>query len=460
MKRFWKQLPRLKERGLLSTFLLLVGLATPPAQGQNFWQTTAPAPFGPKSGLLAIGDSTLLTAVPAGLLRSINQGRTWALARRTRPVHTLHATRQGLLLAGGTGMVYRSRDAGATWDSVAVAATYPVTAFADTPQGDLLLGTGGEDPQHRDAGDGIFFSADGGRTWTPRNTGLGAARRVTHLLDDAQGRLFAATTDYDDPTRQPGLYRSTAQSQLWQYLPVRLNGAQWTIPITVYEVTNLAIRPGDSLLCSFMGVAQSVGIQGNYIKSLAEATTPSIDWQPLVGRTAPRWWDRAPMLPLHLARDGSWYSSRLGLSSGGTLRSVNRGRNWSLLNSGLGWSSSGLREQQFFAEFPSGKLFMVQLGDAQVYYHQATALAGKTPRAAPAVQLFPNPTTGLVHVASVAGQRIVSLTLYDLQGRLLRTVRPTATPATIDLTAETPGMYQVVAELADGRQVRQKVLRQ
>lgn len=433
-----------------------------PSQAQTFWQTTHPASFGPKNGLLAVGDSTLLTIVAAGLLRSTNQGRTWTLARRTRPVHTLHATRQGLLLAGGVGRVYRSTDAGATWDSVALAATYPVTAFADTPQGALLLGTGGEDAQHQDAGDGVFFSADAGRTWTPRNAGFGAARRVTHLLAAQQGYLFAATTDYDDPSRQPGLYWSASQGQQWQHLPVRLNSAQWPLPVIVYEVTSLVVTPQDSVILSFTGVMQSGQMKGNYAKSLAESTNPAVDWQPLVGTAAPNWWQRSPVLPIYLARTGEWYSSRPGLNNGGTLRSTSRGRQWGLFNSGLGYSSfSGLRERQFFGEFANGKLFMVQQGDTQVYYHQGTVLATKPGQAAPAGQLFPNPTTGLVYAAPAAGPGIVALALHDVQGRLIRTVRPGAGPAPLlDLLAEAPGLYLVQVQLANGHCTWHRVVKQ
>lgn len=443
---------------LSSILLLLAGLTTLPGHAQTFWQTTASAPFGPKKGLLAIGDSTLLTAVSMGLLRSTNQGRSWKLVRRTRPVYTLYATRQGLLLAGGTGVVYRSHDAGTTWDSVAVATVYPITTFTATTQGDLLLGTGGYDARGNDVGDGVFFSDDAGRTWTPRNAGFGTARSVTHLLADQQGRLFAATTEYDDPSKQPGLYWSANSGQLWHHLPLHLNDPQWPRPVTVYYVTSLVITPQDSLICSFTGAMHPILAQGNFIKSVADATNPAIGWTSLM--SSGRWWDHDPVLPVHIARDGSWYSSRIGLRSGGTLRSTNQGRSWSLLKGGLGSTNTGLYQQQFFAEFPSGKLFMVQLGDGQVYYHQATALAAKAPQKAPAVELFPNPTTGPLQVVSIPGQRVASITLYDLQGRHLRTVRPTAEPARIDLTAEVPGMYQVTVELAGGRFVRQKVLRQ
>ncbi|WP_324678174.1 T9SS type A sorting domain-containing protein [Hymenobacter sp. GOD-10R] len=440
--------------------LLLLG-GSFAVQAQAAWQTTYSFPGGAKTGIAATGDSTLITAVATGIMCTNNQGRTWQLALRAHFVEVVYATRSGELLAGGLGKVYRSFNAGASWDSVRLTTSYPITTFAETPQGQLLLGTGAYTTTGS-IGSGVYFSADKGFTWQVRNTGFGTGRYVNQLTVDRQGRVYAAVAD-QNTDHQPGLYVSGDNGQLWRYLPLCLRSPDFTDPVNVLEVTALAVSPQDSLQCSFSGSYATIGVMGNFTKSVAEAADPSIGWTVRGGTSAQNWWFRPPLNHLYFAANGTWYSSRTGTPSfGGTLVSQDRGHTWGLLNAGLGVSIYGLHEPQQFAELPDGKLFMVQNLDPLVYWATSVVTANRPQQEQAQVQLYPNPATDLVHIVNNTHQPLRAVTLTDLGGRLVRRLEPSATALapTLDLRELTAGVYVATLTLANGHVVRQRVVKQ
>ena len=362
-------------RAALMLLLLSTSLA---AHGQYTWQITYSFNGGPKTGIAVTGDSTLITAVPAGVLCSSNQGHTWHLALRAHAVEAVYATRNGQLLAGGLGKVYRSLNKGASWDSVRLATALPVVTFVETPQGELLLGTGAY-TREGSVGTGVFYSDDQGGSWRIRSTGFGAGRFVNQLAVDRQGRVYAAMAD-QDPTHQPGLYMSTDVGQHWTYLPFRLSSPDFPDPVRVYEVTALAVSPQDSLQCSFSGGYATIGVMGNFAKAVKDVATATIGWTEHGGSRIGNWWFRTPLNALYFAPNGYWYSSRIGSSdTGGTLVSSDQGRSWRLITVGLGVGFGGLREPQQFAATPDGNLFMVQ-NDDKVYWMKTSRVTANQPR--------------------------------------------------------------------------------
>lgn len=65
--------------------------------------------------------------------------------------------------------------------------------------------------------------------------------------------------------------------------------------------------------------------------------------------------------------------------------------------------------------------------------------------------LYPNPTQGIVWIAWNATTPPKMLSIYNLTGKLLRSITPTAAPAAIDLSGFESGVYLLKA--ADGRSV-------
>lgn len=448
---------------LRAALLLLLSGASLTANGQYAWQTTRSFPGGPKTGIAATGDSTLITTVSAGVLCSNNQGRTWRLAVRAHHVESVYATRSGQLLAGGRGMVYRSQNEGASWDSIQVSTPYALVTFAETLQGELLVGTGTHTVSGS-LGSGVFYSPDQGQTWQARNAGFSAGRFVSQLAVDRHGRLYAAVT-HDDLAQQPGLYTSADAGQHWTHLPFQLPSLPRAVRI--YEVMALAVSPQDSLLCSFSGAYGgsdgSFGVMGNFTKHTAAVADPTITWTVHGGTQSPNWWFREPLNTVYFAANGDWYSSRIGLSSGGTLVSHNQGRSWHLMTGGLGVGAGGIREPQQFATTPDGTIFMVQNTDDKVYWTKASIVtAGRRPQPEPFVTLFPNPATETVHFANPTKQAMRSLVLTDLGGRLAHHFNLAGHDSSLGLPlhALPAGVYVATLTLANGQVVRQRLVKQ
>ncbi|RAK70440.1 T9SS type A sorting domain-containing protein [Hymenobacter edaphi] len=453
-------LPFPARRWLLALLWPLLHLA-PAAQAQRFWLTTPAFPEGPKTGLVALSDSVLCTAVGPGILRTASQGRSWTLALRARGITAFYTTRSGLLLAGGLGRIYRSPDAGLSWDSVALPSPYPVAAFVETPAGGLLAGVGVLDAIDGFLGGGVFFSADHGQSWAARNNGLGAGRFVNQLAADRTGRLFLSVAD-DDAANGPGLYLSADNGLNWQRLAVHVG--RGFAPLTVYQVTALAVRPQqDSLLLSFTGSGGNFGVALNLTKSLADLTNGAALWTVQPALFSSWWWDGTVLNRVHFARNGDWYSSCTGsVNTGGTLVSQDQGRSWKRVRQGLGLDAGGRRGPQFFAEASDGKLLMVQHRDERVYWTDASLVtAARPPRAAgPPLTLYPNPAGDVAHLALPAGPALRTLTLFDLEGRRVRAFPlPTRPPSALDLRGLAAGVYVVAATRADGQVLRQRLVK-
>lgn len=444
---------------LLGTLLLLA----PAAQAQRFWLLTYSFPEGPKTGLILHGDSVLCTAVARGVLRSSNQGRSWTVALRANAIGKLYRTRTGLLLAGGPGKVYRSTDAGLSWDSATVATPHSVNSFVETRTGGLLAGTGVYDLLDGYLGSGAFYSADQGRTWTSRSNGLAPGRFVNQLAADAAGRLYLTVADEDLP-QYSGLYRSLDEGLSWQKQAIRIGrGLDY---LTAYEVTTLSVRPQqDSLMLSFKGSGGNFAVQLNLTKSLADLGNDAAYWTIQPALFSSTWWDGTVLNNVHFARNGDWYSSRASsMNNGGTLVSKDRGRTWARTQQGLGLDSYGRRGVQYFAEASDGKVLMVQHLDERVYWTDASIVTATHPSlsAAP-LALYPNPAATTLHLELPAGATLRTLTLTDLGGRLVRRFSAPTHPQsrlTFDLSGTAAGMYLVTATLADGQMLRQRLVKQ
>ncbi|MCC7495207.1 MAG: hypothetical protein IT204_22860 [Fimbriimonadaceae bacterium] len=168
----------------------------------------------------------------SGVHRSDDGGATWRLLRNgfppsstssyTAPIASLAVdpanpdiVYAGLgrprLFKGGSGALYRSTDAGEHWERWAQPGALPADAIlADLlwlPDDTLLTAT-----QH-----GPYASADRGRTWAARATGL-PHPRVRRLAASSDGALLYLTL-FSSPGQVPfdgGVYRSRDAGQHWE----------------------------------------------------------------------------------------------------------------------------------------------------------------------------------------------------------------------------------------------------
>jgi photosystem II stability/assembly factor-like uncharacterized protein len=119
------------------------------------------------------------------------------------------------------GGVWKTDDAGRTWNPIFDSQpTGSIGAIAVAPSDPKILYVGsGEGLQRPDlsVGDGMYRSADGGRTW--RHLGLRDGQQIPAILVDPTdaGRLFVAVLGHPyGPNSERGVYRSTDGGQSFQ----------------------------------------------------------------------------------------------------------------------------------------------------------------------------------------------------------------------------------------------------
>lgn len=214
--------------------LLLVATAAPPqlyhsADRGVTWQAVGQALGGRQvHRLLAVPGArgVFLAGTSDGLLRSSDGGLTWqavaavprpptppqGLRRSGRNVYALTAGGDGALyLAGEDDRLWRSLDAGATWEPLAalpLSSLAALLAVAVSPDGGRLLAGS--------AGDGLFRSDDSGQTWQPAED-IPPTFVAGLWFDPADGRIVYARA-------QTGLYRSADGGMRWQPVDAALDG--------------------------------------------------------------------------------------------------------------------------------------------------------------------------------------------------------------------------------------------
>ncbi len=179
-----------------------------------------------------------------GILKSVDRGATWTvLGNSVFNNHTVGAiavspANPNLLLAGSRIGVYRSVDAGVTWQRV-----QPANAVSETTADSVLFDPTTPTTAYASMGGtststqtGVYVSTDSGATWRPIN-GSGAialpvasAGRITLVLGPPSSPgLYAGVSQYSNTTQSTpanpvdqepflGLYKSTDQGNNWSLI--------------------------------------------------------------------------------------------------------------------------------------------------------------------------------------------------------------------------------------------------
>ena len=119
------------------------------------------------------------------------------------------------------GGVWKTTDAGQTWHPVfdaVPAANIGALAIAPGDPNTLYVGTGQVTSRYDlAAGDGVYKSTDAGKTW--QHLGLAATRHIGAILVDAHAAntvLVGALGHYFGPNRERGVFRSSDGGKTWQ----------------------------------------------------------------------------------------------------------------------------------------------------------------------------------------------------------------------------------------------------
>jgi photosystem II stability/assembly factor-like uncharacterized protein len=226
----------------------------------------------------------------------------------------------GNMLAGGTGEVFLSSDAGRSWNNypLSPSSTATFSAFAETQDGTIYAAT-----SH-----GIFYSTNHGYQWDSLHTGL-VKTPFYSIAIAKNGNIFAGSTKT--------IYRSTDNGSSWKNLNI-------SIPSNGGKITTLLAATGGGLMAGTdsSGVyystdngdsweSNSLGISGSKINTLLEvpdkrifaATSEGVFY--IESIDAAFWWPYNDGLPIKdvnaicLGADGHLY---VGAQRSGVLRST------------------------------------------------------------------------------------------------------------------------------------------
>jgi photosystem II stability/assembly factor-like uncharacterized protein len=200
--------------------------------------------------------AVLYASGPTGVWKSLNGGITWAQKKILRtsfdlpgiPVSafaldpTTPATIYAGILApasalppdaGGVPSLFKSTDAGETWNLTG-SPTYPVAVAVDPLNSAVLYGSFAVSSRTLGPTGSLSKSTDGGSTWTPINNGLPAEWLASALVADpgTPGRVYALGNFFTND-----IYRTDDGGSHWSVIGAGL---------PAFQITSLAIDPGNS----------------------------------------------------------------------------------------------------------------------------------------------------------------------------------------------------------------------
>jgi photosystem II stability/assembly factor-like uncharacterized protein len=154
---------------------------------------------------------------PGSLLKTVDGGATWRqLTTIPGPVQSLAIDpRAGSTVFAGTprGGIFRSTDAGSSWQRVAIAHGVPAaTSHLGFPFAVVAIAVNPLDPNTIYAGSrtgGILKSTDGGTRWAAANAGLTNLDMYALVVDPHNPQVLFAST-------QGGVFRSSNSGESWR----------------------------------------------------------------------------------------------------------------------------------------------------------------------------------------------------------------------------------------------------
>jgi photosystem II stability/assembly factor-like uncharacterized protein len=140
---------------------------------------------------------------------------------RTRAVAGVPSQANVFYVGAADGGVWKTDDAGRTWQPIFDhEPTQSIGAIAVAPSDSNIMYVGSGEGLHRpdlSVGNGVYRSADGGRSWAHR--GLRDGQQIAELAVDPRdsNRLFAAVLGHPyGPNSERGIYRSEDAGVTWQ----------------------------------------------------------------------------------------------------------------------------------------------------------------------------------------------------------------------------------------------------
>lgn len=205
------------------------------------WNASSTGLTGSTVTSLAVsaGDQLFVGISSNGLFTSSDAGTVWVKVTTpfpTKPVSWIGSNTRGYLFVHAPPDLYRSTDAGATWELKA----------ASSSVYNMCVAIGANDDIYASFSNDLYCSTDNGETWNRRSSGLPASPAVTALAIGEQGGMFLGTTT-------GALYVSTDQGNSWISRPTGLRGPS-------NKIKNIICLPNNQLMLNVDAASGYVGI--------------------------------------------------------------------------------------------------------------------------------------------------------------------------------------------------------
>lgn len=391
------------------------------------------------------GDTILTGTYDKGIFMSPDGGDSWlhTLAfGADSAIYCIAHMYGNTYLAGGDGRIYRTDDNGYTWHALGAPVTYPVRQIIY--HNHKIYACSADYGPGTEMGDGVVFSADSGDTWTPVNSGLPSAHAVWRLAADHHGRILAGCSDVNN-TGTGGVYYLNNTGGNWQRIPMNINGAGVVFDnINVTEISDLAVTPSDTIICSGNAISGSVLVTGMF-KNTTDSALHDTKWSIAGLWLSASFWLRAPASSIFQSGINSMFGSYTGGPvTGGPYYSTDNGNTWQRIKDGVDIAGSGYNADAF-ARGNGQRIYMIQEGDNDLYYSDSivtTQIPAIDDRKA--IHIFPNPSKNNIYISDLPPSDIVHVYITDLKGNIVHQTTTTGNRQQVEVKHNLPpGNYTV-----------------
>jgi len=241
------------------------------------------------------------------------------------------------LFGAAGGGVWKTVNAGRTWvpifDGAGAASSIGALAIAPSDPQVIYVGTGQPEPRYDiAAGDGVYRSVDGGKTWA--HVGLEATRHIGAILvdpHDSKTLLVGALGHMFGPNSERGIYRSVDGGATWSHtLAINADTGVVDLAVDPANAEHIYAAAWEARNYPWLSYFKPIAGPGSAIYSSADGGK---SWSVLGGAGWPTGaLGRIGLAVTHTTQGTRIYASIDSENSGGLYRSDDAGAHWQKVN--------------------------------------------------------------------------------------------------------------------------------